>query len=77
MGCDQWTLDDDMQLFVNDANALLDHWKDASWLSWAEPVALMLAMQALVRQRQAEEAAAQRAREEAQRVIEVARCEEE
>ena len=50
MGCDQWTLDDDMRLFVNDANALLDHWKDASWLSWAEPVALMPATQALVRQ---------------------------
>ena len=77
MGCDQWTLDDDMRLFVNDANALLDHWKDASWLSWAEPVALMPATQALVRQRQAEEAAAQRAREEAQRVIEAARREEE
>ena len=77
MGCDQWTLDDDMRLFVNDANALLDHWKDASWLSWAKPAALMPATQALVRQRQAEEAAAQRAREEAQRVIEVTRREEE
>ena len=72
MGCDQWTLDDDMQLFVNDANALLDHWKDASWLSWAEPVALMPATQALVQQRQEEEAATQRARKEAQCVIEAA-----
>ena len=77
MGCDQWTLDDDMLLFVNDANALLDHWKDALWLSWAEPVALMPATQALVRQRQEEEAAVQRARKEAQRVMEVAQPEEE
>ena len=66
MGCDEWTPDNDMRRFIRNANGLLDHWKNASWLSWAEPVALMLAMQALVRQRQEEEAAAQRAREEAQ-----------
>ena len=77
MGCDEWMPDDDMHRFIRDANALLDHWKDVLWLSWAEPVALMLATQALVWQRQEEEEAVQRAREEAQRVIEAARREEE
>ena len=76
MGCDEWTADDDMRRFIRDANGLLDYWRNESWLSWAAPVALMPVTQAIVQQRQEEEAA-QRAREEAQRVIEAARCEEE
>ena len=76
MGCDEWTPDDDMRRYIRDANGLLDHWRNESWLSWAAPVALMPVTQAIVRQRQEEEAA-ERAREEAQRVIEAARREEE
>ena len=76
MGCDKWTPDDEMRRFIRDANGLLDHWHNESWLSWAAPAALMPVTWAIVRQRQEEEAA-QRAREEAQRVIEVARREEE
>ena len=75
MGCDEWTPDDDMRRYIRDANGLLDYWRNESWLSWAAP-ALMPTTQAIVRQRQEEEAA-QRAREEAQRVIEAARREEE
>jgi len=75
MGCDEWTPDDDMRRYIRDANGLLDYWRNESWLSWAAP-ALMPTTQAIVRQRQEEEAA-QRAREEAQRAIEAARREEE
>ena len=45
-----------MRRFVNDANTLLDHWRDASWLTWVAPVALMPVTQVVVRQRQEEEA---------------------
>ena len=76
MGCDEWTPDDDMRRYIRDANGLLDHWGNESWLSWAMPVALMPVTRAAVRQRQEEEAA-ERAREEARRVIEAARREEE
>ena len=65
-----------MRCFIRDANGLLNHWQNESWLSWVAPVALMPITQAIVRQRQEEEAA-ERAHEEAQWVIEVARCEEE
>ena len=65
-----------MRQFIHDANTLLDHWWNMSWLSWAEPVALMLIAQVAVWQWQEEEAV-QRAREEAQRVIEAAWHEEE
>jgi type II secretory pathway pseudopilin PulG len=75
MGCDEWTPDDDMRRYIRDANGLLDYWRNESWLSWAAP-ALMPVTQAVVRQRQEEEAA-ERAREEARRVIEAARREEE
>ena len=68
MGCDEWTLDDDMRRYIRDANGLLDYWRNKSWLSWAAPVALMPVTQAVIQQRQ-EEAAAERACEEAQRVI--------
>ena len=76
MGCNEWTPNDDMCRFICDANGLLDHWRNKSWLSWAVPVALMPVTQAVVWQQQEEEAA-ERAREEAQRVIEAAQCEEE
>ena len=76
MGCDEWTPDNDMHCFIHDANSLLDHWRNESWLTWAVPVALMPVTQAVVWQRQEEEAA-ERARKEAQRVIEAARREEE
>ena len=76
MGCDEWTPDNNMRCYIRDANGLLDHWGNESWLSWAMPVALMPVTRAIVRQRQEEEAA-QRAREEAQRVIKAARREEE
>ena len=76
MGCDEWTPDDEMRHFIRDANGLLDHWRNESWLSWAAPVALMPVTRAIVWQRQEEEAA-ERAREEARRVIEAARREEE
>ena len=64
-----------MQRFINDANALLDHWQNALWLSWVVPVALMPVMQAVMRQWQEEEA--WRAHEEAQRLIEATQREEE
>ena len=76
MGCNEWMHNDNMWWFVRDANTLLDHWQEASWLAWAAPVALMLVTQVIVRQRQEEEAV-QRACKEAQRVIEVAQHEEE
>ena len=76
MGCDEWTPDDDMRRYIRNANGLLDHWGNESWLSWATPVALMPVTRSIVRQRQEEEAA-QRACEEAQWVIEAARHEEE
>ena len=76
MGCDEWTPDDDMRRYIHDANGLLDHWRNKLWLSWVTPVALMPVTRAIVRQRQEEEVA-QRACEEAQRVIEAAWREEE
>ena len=75
MGCDKWTPDDDMRRYIRDANGLLDYWRNKSWLSWAAP-ALMPVTQAVVWQRQEEEAV-ERAREEAQCVIEAARRKEE
>ena len=75
MAFDKWVTDDNMQKQVNNANQLLDHWQDKSWLKWVVPVVLMLRMQVIMQKRK--EAAEQKAHKEARLLAKVTQHKEE